>query len=133
MLGAAVVMGIFRILPMDSSIVLTVLTLAMGGFFIYGPQALIGIAAANQATKEASATANGVAGIFGYLGSSLSALGIGFMVDYVNSIHPGQGWGVVFIAIIGVSLIGMLVFLTMWKAPRDGYERSQSIKYDESK
>ncbi|MEG2599759.1 MAG: MFS transporter [Muribaculaceae bacterium] len=129
MLGAAIFMTVFRLLPIDTSMPITVITLAMGGFFIYGPQALIGIASANQATKKASATANGLAGIFGYIGSSLSALGIGFLVDYVNAVSPGAGWGVVFVVIIGVSIIGMIVFLTMWKAPRDGYDKSQKIQY----
>ena len=63
----------------------------MAGFFIYGPQALIGIASANHATKEASATANGLAGIFGYFGSFVSAIGIGIVavgnLDIVSSIH----------------------------------------------
>ena len=33
--------------------------LVLSAFFIYGPQALLGIAASNQATKRAAATANG--------------------------------------------------------------------------
>ena len=55
---------------------------AGAGFFIYGPQALIGIGSANQATiSEAAATANGLAGIFGYVGSFLSAIGVGIIAD----------------------------------------------------
>jgi len=52
--------------------------LLMGaGFFIYGPQALIGIAAANLATKRAAATASGFTGIFGYLSTIVSGWGLG--------------------------------------------------------
>ena len=40
--------------------------LMSAGFFIYGPQALVGIAAANIATKRAAATAGGFCGLFGY-------------------------------------------------------------------
>ncbi|MFR1290299.1 MAG: MFS transporter [Alistipes finegoldii] len=40
--------------------------LMAAGFFIYGPQALVGIAAANIATKRAAATAGGFCGLFGY-------------------------------------------------------------------
>lgn len=46
-------------------------------FFIYGPQALLGIAMSNQATKEASATANGILGVFGYASTLISGVGLG--------------------------------------------------------
>ena len=26
--------------------------------------------------------------------------------------------------------LGMFIFISMWKAPRDGYERAEQIKYD---
>lgn len=94
--------------------------LAMAGFFIYGPQALIGIASANQATKDASATANGLAGIFGYVGSFLSAIGIGIIAD-------NYGWNAVFYLFIGVGILGAITFFSMWAAPRDGYERSNKF------
>ena len=81
----------------------------MVGFFIYGPQALIGIAAANQATKSAAATANGVTGIFGYLSTFVSGLGIGAMVDWVNKVNPGQGWNYVFLMMIAMAIVGMLI------------------------
>lgn len=103
---------------------LSVALLAMAGFFIYGPQALIGIASANQATKDASATANGLAGIFGYVGSFLSAIGIGIISDK-------YGWNTVFVLIICVGILGAITFITMWKAPRDGYERSNNFYENE--
>lgn len=101
-------------------VIVSIIILAMAGFFIYGPQALIGIASANHATKEASATANGLAGIFGYVGSFLSAIGIGIVADH-------WGWDVVFYIIIGVGCLGAVTFLTMWLAPRDGYDRSNKF------
>jgi len=119
MVGSCVFFGLFAFLK-DIPVVLSVALLAMGGFCIYGPQALIGIGAANQATKEASATANGIAGIFGYIGSALAALAIGIIAD-------NFGWSMVFVTFIVVGLIGSVVFLTMWNAPRDGYERSNAF------
>lgn len=100
------------------------IVLMCAGFCIYGPQALIGIELGNQATKEASARANGIAGILGYLGSGLSGLIVGYVAD-------AYGWAAVFGTMIVVALIGMLVLISMWKAPRDGYERANSINYDE--
>ena len=40
------------------------------GFFIYGPQCLVGVIAANLSTKRAAATAIGLTGFFGYLSTS---------------------------------------------------------------
>lgn len=124
MAGAALFMTIFRFLPESASLGLTAAVLVGAGFFIYGPQALIGIELGNQATKEASARANGIAGILGYLGSGLSGLLVGYVADIF-------GWTRVFETIIVVAIIGMFVLISMWAAPRDGYERASKIKYDE--
>lgn len=119
MAGAVVFLAIFSLVP-GLPTWLSIAALALSGFCIYGPQALIGIGAANQSTKEASATANGLAGIFGYIGSSLSALIVGIIADHF-------GWTMVFITFIVVGLIGTLIFLFMWNAPRDGYARARAF------
>jgi len=121
---ASLFMGIFILFP-GLPIVLSIIMLAMAGFFIYGPQALIGIASANHATKEASATANGLAGVFGYVGSFLSAIGIGIVAD-------NWGWNVVFYIIVGVGILGAITFISMWAAPRDGYGRSNKFYEQQS-
>ncbi len=125
MSAAAIFMALFILfpnMPVPGSIAL----LAGAGFFIYGPQALIGIGSANQATKEAAATANGLAGVFGYVGSFLSAIGVGLIAD-------AYGWNTVFYLIIGVGVLGAITFATMWLAPRDGYARSQAFYAAEAK
>lgn len=125
MLGAAAFMAIFYFLPGTAPAPLLAGVLGMVGFFIYGPQALIGIAAANQATKSAAATANGVTGIFGYLSTFVSGLGIGAMVDWVNRVNPGQGWNYVFLMMIAMAVVGMLIFMLMWRAKADGYDEQK--------
>lgn len=115
MLGTALFMTIFYLLPGDVHPLVLICVLAMAGFFIYGPQALIGIAAANQATKKAAATANGLTGIFGYLSVFVSGLGVGVLVDHF-------GWNYVFVGMIAMAVVGMGVFLLMWGAKRDGYD-----------
>ena len=119
MVGAVVFFGIFALCPELPTFV-SILILALGGFCIYGPQALIGIGAANQATKEASATANGLTGLLGYAGSSIAAFAIGIIADKF-------GWDAVFVTFIIVGIIGVVTFLSMWNAPRDGYERARSF------
>ena len=124
MAGAAVFMTIFRFLPVSAGITVTAATLVGAGFFIYGPQALIGIALGNQATKEASARANGLAGILGYIGSGLSGLLVGYVADW-------YGWTAVFETIIVVAVIGAIILISMWRAPRDGYAKAASINYED--
>ena len=126
MAGAALFMGIFRILPQDASLTLTAAVLVGAGFCVYGPQALIGIELSKHATTEASARANGIAGILGYIGSGLSGLLVGYVADL-------YGWTHVFETIIVVAIIGMLILLSMWNAPRDGYERASKIDYSDIK
>ena len=123
MAGAAIFMTIFTLYD-GNSIPLIVALLSCAGFCIYGPQALIGIELGNQATKEASARANGIAGIIGYIGSAISGLLVGFIAD-------AYGWSTVFVTIVIMAIIGMFVLISMWAAPRDGYERASKINYDE--
>ena len=120
MIGTGLFMGSFYYFYMHQGVVshaVVIAVLAMAGFFIYGPQALIGIAASNHATKKAAATANGLVGIFGYLSTAVSGIGIGWLADHF-------GWNYVFLGVIAMALIGMVVFLFMWGARRDGYERA---------
>ena len=104
----------FWYLPAGASSVWATLLLMGVGFCIYGPQALVGIVAANQATKEAAAMANGFTGIMGYLSPIVSGIGIAFMKEHF-------GWGVTIGAIAGFAIVGMVLFLCAWSARADGY------------
>ena len=115
-------MTIFILLPSTAASWIMIFTLAMTGFFIYGPQALIRTAAANQATTRAAATANGVTGLFGYASGFVSGVGVGFLVDTVNKINPDKSWEYVFISMVGIAILCTFVFLLMWKAKADGYD-----------
>lgn len=125
MIGVAVFMTIFLYLPDSTPSWGMIFTLAMCGFFIYGPQALIGIAAANQATNRAAATANGLTGLFGYASGLVSGVGIGFMVDSLNKTNPGEAWSYVFMMMIGMAVLCVFIFALMWKAKAHGYEEEE--------
>ena len=118
MFGATLFLALFALVDLPP--VISAIVLALSGFCIYGPQALIGIGAANHSTKEASATANGLTGICGYVGSALSAFGVGFLADHF-------GWKWVFVAFVAVGIVGTAIFTAMWKAPRDGYDRAREF------
>jgi len=104
-------------LPSQSPLVAAGL-LGGAGFFIYGPQALVGIIAANLATKHAAGTAVGFTGLFGYLSTILSGLGLG----YISQHH---GWNVAIGALVVTAAIGALLFLLAWPARAHGYGQSQ--------
>ena len=117
MAGAALFVFLFWRLPSDAPVWLLFATLCAAGFCIYGPQALIGIAAANQATKHAAATANGLTGLFGYASPLVSGVGLGYVAQH-------YGWNLAYVGILVMALVGMAVFLLMWGARANGYDES---------
>src|SRR5438128_3438927 len=94
---------------------LTTLVLGAAGFFIYGPQCLLAVTAANLATKRAAATAIGLTSIFGYASTVLSGWGLGALVQKF-------GWDAGFFGLVIVSVMGTLLFIAAWPAKAHGYE-----------
>jgi phosphoglycerate transporter family protein len=88
--------------------------LCAAGFFIYGPQCLIGIAAAKLATKRAAATAVGLTGFFGYGSTLISGWGLGLLVEH-------RGWDAGFAGLLVVAAIGTGVCALAWGARPHGY------------
>jgi OPA family glycerol-3-phosphate transporter-like MFS transporter/OPA family sugar phosphate sensor protein UhpC-like MFS transporter len=111
---AGVALFAFWKLPLHSELANTAL-LGAAGFFVYGPQCLLAVAAANLATKRAAATAIGLTSIFGYASTVLSGWGLGALVDRYD-------WNVGFAGIIIAAVIGTLLFIAAWPAKADGYE-----------
>ena len=105
----------FWYLPSGAAIWQATLLLMGTGFFIYGPQALIGIVAAQQATNDAAAMANGFMGIMGYAATTVSGLGIALISQHF-------GWNAALLSIGGFALVGMVFFLFAWNASATGYK-----------
>jgi sugar phosphate permease len=98
---------------------LNALFLCVLGFFVYGPQCLISIAAANLATKRAAATAVGLCGFFGYASTALSGWGVGKLVQTC-------GWDAMFVGLLIVAAIGTVTCALGWRAGAHGYGDAQS-------
>ncbi|MBN1852965.1 MAG: MFS transporter [Pirellulales bacterium] len=79
------------------------------GFLVYGPQCLIGVAAANMVPKNAGAAAVGLTGLFGYLSTVLSGWGLGFIVQYL-------GWDVGLRILVLSGIEGTLLLLLLWNS-----------------
>jgi len=118
MVGACVAMGLFW-QANSPSFATNAALLGLAGFFIYGPQALIGIIAANLATNRASATAAGFTGLFGYASTLVSGWGLGLLVH-------DRGWDTAFAALLGVGAIGALLFIFAWPAKAHGYGQTKA-------
>jgi Sugar phosphate permease len=76
------------------------------GFFVFGPQMLIGLAAAELAHKKAAATATGFVGLISYAGAALSGYPLGKIAD--------AGWDGFFIAASVCGVMATLLLLPTW-------------------
>ncbi|MGL5607276.1 MAG: MFS transporter family glucose-6-phosphate receptor UhpC, partial [Aeromonas veronii] len=83
------------------------------GFFVFGPQMLIGMAAAECSHKNAAGAATGFVGLFAYMGAALS----GYPLAKVMEIWHWNGFFVVISVAAGVSALLLLPFLKA-QAPR---------------
>jgi MFS transporter, OPA family, sugar phosphate sensor protein UhpC len=96
----------------DSMILFTI------GFFLFGPQMMIGLAAAELSHKKAAGTASGFAGWFAYFGAAAAGYPLGKAAQ-------DFGWAGYFFILSLCSLVTILLFLPMWNA------RAQSRKEEE--
>jgi Sugar phosphate permease len=122
LVGATICFVLFWLTPKGMTW-MAVTCIIMASFFVYMPQALIGIACSNHATKRVAASANGVAGIFGYASTTVSGLAFGIIADKF-------GWNSVFEVAIAFGVIGIILLAVIWKAPADGYEKANAILDD---
>jgi len=81
--------------------------LIVAGFFIYGPQVLAGLAATDFASKRATGVATGFIGALASLGSCISGVGVGYIVDHF-------GWEAGFMLFIISGLVGAFFFALTW-------------------
>ena len=84
------------------------------GFFVFGPQMLIGMAAAECSHKEAAGAATGFVGLFAYLGASLA----GWPLAKVLDTWHWSGFFVVIAIAAGISALLLLPFLNA-QTPRE--------------
>ena len=80
------------------------------GFFIYGPVMLIGVQALDLAPKNASGTAAGFTGFFGYFfGTAILAnMLIGYVAD-------GFGWNWTFVLLIAACVLSIVFMMFTYK------------------
>ncbi len=87
--------------------VLFLIVLALAGFFLYGPQALLGVVASNEVSKKAASSAVGIIGFMSYLSTLITGYPLGKFADKF-------GWHPIFILMAAVAVIGFLLVVTLW-------------------
>ena len=103
-----------HLLPADASSVLVLVLLAVAGFFLDGPPALLGVVASNQVTKKAASSAVGLIGLMSYVSVIFTGAGLGWFSDHF-------GWDYLFILMSGVAIVGGLMVALLWNIKDDGY------------
>lgn len=78
------------------------------GFSVFGPQMLIGVAAAEFVHKKAAASSTGFLGWFAYAGAATAGWPLGAIAE--------QGWDGFFVVLITCSALSLLVLLFLWNA-----------------
>ena len=98
-----------------SSLLIDSVFIFLFGFFIFGPQMLIGMAAAELSHKKATATATGFVGCFAYLGAAAAGGPLG-------AITQEWGWDVYILTLCTCGALAVLVMLPLWQVktnPKD--------------
>jgi OPA family sugar phosphate sensor protein UhpC-like MFS transporter len=87
------------------------------GFFIFGPQMLIGMAAAELSHKNATATATGFVGCFAYLGAAVAGGPLG-------AITQKWGWDIYLLTLSICCGLGVLILLPLWSVKTNPKEEA---------
>ena len=103
MLGIMFSVGALWLLPLTSKLALGTVFFLIG-FFIFGPQMLTGMAAAEVCHKEYAGTATGFVGLFGYMGAALTGLPLAMIIESAS-------WNGFFIVMTAASLLSAVLII----------------------
>lgn len=103
MLGIMLSVGALWLLPLTSKLALGAVFFLIG-FFIFGPQMLTGMAAAEVCHKEYAGTATGFVGLFGYMGAALTGLPLAMIIESAS-------WNGFFIVMTAASLLSAVLII----------------------
>jgi len=78
------------------------------GFFIFGPQMMIGLAAAECSHKNAAGASTGFVGLFAYMGAALSGYPLALVIEQFN-------WQGFFTTISVAAVFSAMLLLPLWK------------------
>lgn len=92
------------------------------GFAVFGPQCLIGVAAAELSHKKAAATATGFTGLVAYMGAACAGYPLGLIIDT-------WGWNGFFYALAGCCVIAVALLVPLWNVGKREPEKTPATKF----
>ncbi len=99
------VLGLWYINP--GELLIPSFLIAIIGFLVFGPQMLVGLAAAEFVSKKASSTSNGFAGCFAYLGAAVG----GYPILKISEIY---GWWGFIVTLTLCSVLTAVILIPIW-------------------
>jgi MFS transporter, OPA family, sugar phosphate sensor protein UhpC len=111
---------LFFWLSPEANVYIDSLALFSVGFFLFGPQMLIGLAAAELSHKKAAGTASGFAGWFAYFGAAAAGYPLG-------KVAQDFGWMGYFLILTICGAITIILFLPTWNA-KGSSKHSNALK-----
>lgn len=122
-LGMLLFIGLFWMIPQGYTLLDSILMFCIG-FAIFGPQMMIGLAAAELSHKKAAATSTGFVGFFAYIGAAFAGYPLG-------SVTQCWGWGGFYWTLLGCCIVSILLLIPLWSVTAS-HLRSQSSKEESS-
>lgn len=104
--GMFLTIGLFWFVPQGLAVMDSVVMFLVG-FTIFGPQMMIGLAAAELSHKQAVGSSNGFLGFFAYFGAAFAGYPLGYITQ-------GWGWEGFFWALLICCVISTLLLIPLW-------------------
>lgn len=123
-MGMFIFIGIFWLLP-EGYLILDSVFMFLIGFAIFGPQMMIGLAAAELSHKKAAATSTGFVGFFAYVGAACAGYPLG-------TITQDWGWEGFYWALLICCLISIFLLIPLWSVTAANRTSTSSSKDDEA-
>jgi len=120
--GLIFTLFVFWMLP-GGNRVMDYATIAVLGFFIYGPQNIIGLAGTEYAPKSVASSAIGLTGLLSYAGATFSGAPITYLVKKF-------GWNVYFQSMLACCGLIIALCLPLWNKRSYADEQADLAKAD---
>lgn len=121
-LGSLIFIASFWFVPVGYAILDSVCLFCIG-FSIFGPQMMIGLAAAELSHKKAAATSTGFVGFFAYIGAAFAGYPLG-------TISQSMGWEGFYWTLLICCIVSILLLLPLWSVTASflrGYSSEDAV------
>lgn len=122
--GMFLFIGLFWLVPSGYPWIDSVMMFLIG-FAIFGPQMMIGLAAAELSHKKAAATSTGFVGFFAYIGAAFAGYPLG-------SITQNWGWEGFYWALFFCCIISAVLLIPLWSVTASNIRPVSSSEEDKA-